>query len=446
MNTKSSIYPPGATNANWFSMFNAVAFQITLGSPMILYAKSIGATATVLGIIAALTPLLTIAQIPAARLLVHSGYRRLVIRGWGSRTLFVFVIATVPLLTFLNNVSKIALVLFCLFLFNLLRGISSGAWLPWMTDLIPEHVRGRFLSRDQIFMHTGSLGALLLSAALLGGKASPWQFSLVFLVSACGGAVSLLFLLRIPDIEAREALVKSTTRVPWREIVTYPPFFRLSIFTLLWVFAVGAVGVFNVAFLKTAVGYSESLILYLTTVYFTGAMVSLPLVGRLLDGIGSRVVLRLAIVVSLAYHFAFWLLSARLVAASLPMLIALQFVNGMAGANFGLAQVRLTMNTMPPMGRSHFFAFFTVISSLGLAASPIAWGLVIDAVGTWENLTGPVAWNRFSIFYFAVVVMIVAVGVYSFALHEKSGMPPSLDAREMIFRARLRRLMRLWQR
>ena len=63
-----SIYPAGATNANWFSMFNAVSFQITLGSPMILYAKSIGATATVLGIIAALTPLLTIAQIPAARL------------------------------------------------------------------------------------------------------------------------------------------------------------------------------------------------------------------------------------------------------------------------------------------------------------------------------------------------------------------------------------------
>lgn len=441
-----SIYPPGATNANWFSAFNAVGFQITLGSPMILYAKSIGATATVLGIIAALTPLLTIAQIPAARLLVHSGYRRFVFRGWGLRTIFVFAIAAVPPLTFLNDVSKVAIILFFLFLFNLLRGISSGGWLPWITDLIPEHVRGRFLSRDQLFQQTGSLVALAVSAALLGGKVAPWKFSAVFLVSGFGGVVSLFFLLRIPDIEARELLVNSTIRVPWREIVSYPPFLRLTIFTVLWVFAVGAVGVFNVPFLKNSVGYSESGILYLTTFFFMGAMVSLPLVGRLLDRIGSKIVLQCALVVSLAYHTAFWLLAARVVAPSLPLLAGLYFCNGMAGANFGLAHVRLTMNTMPPMGRSHFFAFFTVITSLALGASPMIWGLALDAIGGWEKYIGALAWNRFSIFYFCVTAMLAGVGLFSITLHEKREATPGLDPRATVFRATLRWLLRLGQR
>ena len=38
-----SAYPPGALNINGFSFFNAVSFQIVLGAPVILFAKSLGA-------------------------------------------------------------------------------------------------------------------------------------------------------------------------------------------------------------------------------------------------------------------------------------------------------------------------------------------------------------------------------------------------------------------
>ena len=256
---------------------------------------------------------------------------------------------------------------------------------------------------------------------------------------------SLIFLLRTPDIEARD-LQTSSSRVPWREIVTYPPFLQLTIFTLLWVLAVGAIGVFSVSFLKTEIGYSESRILFLTTCYFSGALVSLPLVGRLLDRTGSKVVLQSALSVSLAYHLSLWLLAARLVAPSFPLLIVLNFFNGMAGANFGLAHVRLMMNTMPSMGRSHFFAFFTVISSLMLGASPIVWGLIIDAIGNLEHFTGPVLWNRFSIFFGMVTMLIAVVALYSTRLREAGAKAPQGSRNEAIFRARLRQLWRLWQR
>ncbi|MEA3188463.1 MAG: hypothetical protein QOD99_2293, partial [Chthoniobacter sp.] len=362
---------------------------------MILYAKSLGATATVLGVIASLTPLLTIAQIPAARFLARTGYRRFIFAGWGSRTVIVFFMATVPLMTFLNDLAKISLLLFCLFVFNLLRGIASGAWLPWMTDLIPEEVRGRFLSRDQLFMNAGCLAALALSAIMLRGNAAPHQFAIIFLVSALGGLVSLAFLLRTPDIEGHEQLATSTARVPWREIVMYPPFLKLVIFTVLWVVTVGAVAVFNVAFMKTKLGFSESRILFFTTFYFLAALISLPLVGRLLDRTGSKIVLQGALAVTFFVHCGWWLVSASVVAPSLLLLCVLHFINGVAGASFNVAQVRLVMNTMPSTGRSHFFAFFTVITSLGLGFSPIAWGLIIDAIGEWQRATGPLLWNRY---------------------------------------------------
>ena len=59
--------PPGTRNIYGFAFFNALSFQIILGSPMVLFAQAIGASSTVLGAIAGMTPLLVILQIPAAR-------------------------------------------------------------------------------------------------------------------------------------------------------------------------------------------------------------------------------------------------------------------------------------------------------------------------------------------------------------------------------------------
>ena len=53
--TEATRFPAGLNNAYFFAAFNALSFQIVLGSPMILYAKSLDASATVLGLIAGMT-------------------------------------------------------------------------------------------------------------------------------------------------------------------------------------------------------------------------------------------------------------------------------------------------------------------------------------------------------------------------------------------------------
>ncbi len=78
----AAVFPPGLNNAYLFATFNAFSFQIVLNSPMVLYGKSLGASATVLGIIAGMMPLLVIFQIPAAPYIDRVGYRRFVYAGW----------------------------------------------------------------------------------------------------------------------------------------------------------------------------------------------------------------------------------------------------------------------------------------------------------------------------------------------------------------------------
>jgi len=74
-------FPSGLHHAFLFSTFNALSYQIVLSSPMVLYAKTLQASATVLGIIAGMMPLLVIFQIPAANYIPRVGFKRFVYAG-----------------------------------------------------------------------------------------------------------------------------------------------------------------------------------------------------------------------------------------------------------------------------------------------------------------------------------------------------------------------------
>ena len=106
-------------------------------------------------------PLLVIFQIPAAAHIARVGYKKFVYAGWGTRVMFIFGIALVPLTGgFLSPPTQLALILFLLFGFNLSRGISSAAWLPWITTLVPLEIRGKYLAREAACVHVASCTAM----------------------------------------------------------------------------------------------------------------------------------------------------------------------------------------------------------------------------------------------------------------------------------------------
>ena len=434
-------YPRGSFNAHWFSLFNAVSFQIILGPPIIVFAKSIGASSTVLGILASFTPLMTVFQLPAAQFLGRYGYKQFVLMGWSLRTIFIFLVTLVPLLAFLDNTSKLVVVLAALFFFNLLRGISSAAWMPWIATLIPEESRGRFLSLDQIFMHAGSLLALVSSALVMTGRVEPWEYTIVFLLSAVGATMSLFFIRKIPEVAALETVRKSSEPVPWRSILAFPPFRELLVFNVIFMAVIGSLGVFTVEYLREFPKFDVSLVLYLSSISFVGALGSLPFVGRLVDDIGSKPVMAGSLALFGVVIAGWFFIAAGILPCSMWMIGTLNFLSGVAGANYNLANVRIVMATMPEMGRNHFFALFTVITSLGLGAAPVIWGVSLDCIGTYEAVTGALHWRRHSIYFAALFVLNIAAIALIRRLHEARG----AEAPTLVY-ARLRRAGKLWHR
>ena len=439
--------PPGIKNAFLFAVFNALSFQMVLSSPMVLYAKSLGASATVLGLIVGMMPLLVIFQIPAAQYVSRVGYKRFVYAGWGARVSFIFVMALVPVTYgFLNPPSQLALILALLFGFNLSRGISSAAWLPWIASLVPPAVRGKYLAGDAACVNTASFLSFVLAAFCLGADPRPWRFTVLFGFSAVMGATSLFFLKRIPEANAPEEVRTSTTPVPWREIAGYAPFLKLAKMVIAWSMAYGGMSAFTVAFLKTEVLMPESEILLVSSVSFLGGLCSLWFLGSRLDSLGSKPVLTFSLVTWLLVAVGWCLLAGRTWEPRLGLILGLQYLMGLFAALIGMANTRLAMAIIPAMGRNHFFALFSVLGSVSLGLAPIFWGLLIDAIGRWQAPWLGLEWNRYSIFFAATAVVFVATLFRARRLEEPEAASMEELLREILIQSPQRVWVRLWPR
>lgn len=432
--------------AHQFSLYNQLNFQITLGTPMILYAKSLGASSTTIGIVAALAPLLTVLQLPTAYFIPKIGYKRFVLLGWFSRTLTVFSLALLPLVVAFDNTTKTSVMLMALFIFNVLRGISTGAWLPWLTSLIPEERRGHFLRRDQTYMQFGGLLAMALSTIVLWSSGKSWRFSLLFFLSACAATLSLYFIRRVPDVEVGDQVKTSGQPVPWAAMLKHPPFKKLLIFTVVYNWVIGGLAAFIVGFLQNVGGFNDGMILACNTFAFIGAALSIPLVGGLMNRTGTKPVLRIALVCYFWAVICWLLISSNLLTTTPLMVVLIYLILGVAGGLFGIANTRIAMDTMPLMGRNHFFALFTVFTSISLGLAPICWGIFLDSVGHAQFQLGVFHVNRYSLYFLMLTILIAITFVLANPLVEKKGEPLSLALRDAVIYARLRLFARLLNR
>jgi MFS family permease len=203
---------------------------------------------------------------------------------------------------------------------------------------------------------------------------------------------------------------------------------------------------FTVAFLRTEVGMSEGAILLTTAISFLGGLSSLWLLGSRLDRLGSKPVLTFCFAAWLAVLAGWICLSGRVIAMNLTLLIALQFFMGLLAALVQMSNTRLAMAVIPVMGRNHFFAIYSVVNNVTLGIAPVAWGLLIDAVGTRAPVWLGLSWNRFTIFFAAAAVAYVFALALSRRLHEPDAASMEELLRELLIQSPQRFWVRFWPR
>ena len=439
--------PDGIGNAYGFAILNALSFQMVLAGPMVLYAKSLGASATILGLVAGLMPIMTVAQIPAAQFIPRVGYKRFVVGGWTTRVMFIVLMAAVPLTgSLLNAGSRLALLIALLFGFNLSRGISSCAWLPWITQLVPAAVRGRYLTIDQVCNNGASTAAFVLAALLLGQDAAPWRFACVFAVSAAAGFLSLVFLRRMPDMPVPDDDDGGRGPIPWGALAAHPPFRRLLELNVAWSIAYGGLTTFIVAYLKASAGLGERSILLIMSLSFLGGLASYWLANERIDRLGSKPALGFSMAAGGVATLGWMLVAGGTLDGNPATPYALAFLVGLVNALFSVANNRLAMGIVPAMGRNHFFALFAVVWQLTLGISPILWGLLLDALGDLHDSWMGFEWNRYSVFFGLASVAFGLAFLRVRQLHEPRAGTADALLREFLIQHPQKLLVRLFGR
>jgi len=431
-------------NAFLFQVFNTSSFYLVMGLPMMLYFKKLGASATVLGVLACLAALLNIFQIPAARFVEKVGYRNFVLRGWRSRSALiagVVLVAALPLS--IDNFSRQALMLFFLFLFNTIRGISLSGYLPWISAIVPEPVRGRFLALDQAASQAALLLTVALTAWYLNQTDEASSFALLFGASLMLACASLVFLKKIPDGPIPKTA--SSEAVPWKEILEFSPFRRLIAFHATMMLAMSGGGLFFVPFARDHFHCSDSLFMILHLMWGTVYVLTSLRAGRWLDRMGSRPVLSLAAVV-LAIHWLGWgAVAAHLLPFTWGTFVLQQATAGIGLALYSSAHLRLLMGTVPAMGRSHFFALFSVTGSLTAGLAPLGWGLLTDILAGFR-VGGDIQINGFVILYAAIALIMIPALILLGRVQEARAASTEELIREMVLETPWRSITRWWNR
>jgi MFS family permease len=183
-----------------------------------------------------------------------------------------------------------------------------------------------------------------------------------------------------------------------------------------------------------------------TSIYFVGGLSSLWFLGSRLDGLGSKPVLTFSFAIWLVLIAVWTLLAGGLISATLGLLLALQFLMGLFAALVQMSNTRLVMAIAPAMGRNHFFALFSVVASVTQGLAPIAWGILIDAVGARHGKWLGLDWNGFSIFFAAVGLVFLIALPLARRLEEPDAASLEKLIRAILIESPQRFLVRLWQR
>ena len=331
----------------------------------------------------------------------------------------MFGLVFVPLLEgVINQQSQLALVLVLLFAFNVVRGIASCAWYPWIRGLIPENIRGRYLTYEGAFVNTGSLVAFLLVAAYFGQAPTSGQFSFLFGFSCLSGVCSIYFILRVPAIAPPSEEVGKKQEAPWAEIFGNRPFRKLLWVELFMAIALGGLAAFTVKYLKAEAGMQDNHIMLASSAKFIGALGTLWFLKSRLDRMGSRPVIFFGLAIGLVCVAVFGMISGGVVSLNFFVVTGLYFSFGFVLASVTMSMTRLAMATVPRLGSSHYFAVFAVVGGVAMGMSPTLWGLMIDIFSGWESDWLSIEWNEYTIYFTGVAGVLLLTALATMRLEE----------------------------
>jgi len=401
---------------------------LTGGIFLVAFGLQLGASNTVIGLLAAIPPLAELIQMPAISVVEKVRNRRLVCVGASIvARLFWVVIALIPFL--FGPAAAVPVLIMALILYGGVSAISHCSWNSWMRDLVPEEVLGSFFSRRMSL--SLALGIVLSLAAgafidfIQRNTAFPplTAYSVIFLGGFVAGLFGIWYMSRIPEPLMMMQTVKVSPLAQVRSAFRDENFSRLIAFLGAWNFAVNLAAPFFTVYLLVMLDFDITVVIALAVLSQLASVLSYRMWGRIADRFSNKSVLRVSgpLFMICILGWTFTTMPARHL-LTVPLLVVLHVLMGVSTAGVTLASANIGLKLAPHGGATAYLATINITNSLAAGIAPVIGGVFVDSFKAtelsltlnWKSPTTAFAiqtldfqyWDFFFVFAFLI-------GIYS---------------------------------
>lgn len=373
--------------------FQAIAASgadgLVSGGLLAAFALLLGASNVHIGIITALPPILQPVQLVAVVLIERLRMRK----PFAVMSYFIAYAAWIPvaLIPFVLEVPNAGAVTLLL-VFVALRGVAQAflnpSWIGWIRDIVPQDVMGSFFSQRMRIATIAAAVAGLVGAFYIdwwaGRVPEPEQiygysYAMLFGSILLGfGAVG--FMARMPEPrmvapEGQRPTILQMLAAPLRDA----NYRQLMSFLMVWSLASQLAVPFFSVYMLTKLEMPLSAVVGLAVLSQATSVLFVNVWGGYVDRFGSKVVLSISsslyLLVILGWTFT---TTPEQHTLTVPLLVVLHFLIGIASAGINLASTTIRMKMAPQAQSTSYLTGASLAASLGAGIGPILGGIFVD--------------------------------------------------------------------
>ncbi|GAB5558704.1 MAG: hypothetical protein SynsKO_03510 [Synoicihabitans sp.] len=405
-----------------FGFFNAPAWQIGIGTPMVLFCEQLGATPLQVGLAYSFVFLLTPIQILATALLPRFGYKKVMLSGWGLRSIFLLIPVWLAVVTPWWGVQSwmASALVGSVFGFCVFRTIGAAAITPFLFSILPPKARGRYFGTDQFSSGIAGVGTLLTCAALFAYLPIYTALLAQYGIALFSSLMSFMALKKLPDapnpppVELLQ-LVKDTPR----HMFARSPFRHYLWLAVVYAVLSTPIPPFLAYYLKVGPQLSPGQIMGFEVLRFLGVIAAAAFIRRRIDQSGARPFFLLTMVLYVAVGVFWWSYLEGLL-SGLTVIYAAYFTLGLAAACWTIANLNYLPQVVEEDSRALMVAVLGAVTACSGGLSPVLWGIVLKS----ESESGAaIDLPMFQLFFLLVVAGVVVLSSLLARLSEDKAAP-----------------------
>lgn len=392
-----------------FAFYNALTWQVGIGTPMVLFAERLGATPFQVGLAYAWVFLLAPVQIFATALLPRYGFKQVCLGGWAARSFFLAAPMVLALLApATGRPWMVQVLIWSVFLFCLCRAMGASAMTAWFYGFLPAGARGRYFANDQLLSSVAGVGTLLACAALFALLPIYPALLLQYGIAVTGSTLSFYALKKLPDIERPKPVgLTEVLRATPRHLFGASEFRRYVWLAVWYAVITTPIPPFAAYYLRVGADFTPGQIMLFEVLRYCGTITGAGLIRRRVDATGARPFFLLSLALT-GLVAAYWWLNLKTGFGGVVGLAAAYFGVGLGAVCWAVANLNYLPKIIPDEERALFV-------SLHGAATSLLGGLAPVLLGLWLKSAAPGGGPAIDVSAFGWFFVIVLVSAFVLA-------------------------------